>query len=78
MKEGGSFDGSRRYGNGFPKKKEHDANAISQEKRRSAPRNNQRHQHMASVTPVINSALVVRVALSYQPRFQQCTNQQNQ
>ena len=31
-----------------------------------------------SVTPVLNSASVVQVAPSYQPRFQQCTNQHNQ
>lgn len=43
LKEGSSFDGSRKYGNGLPKKKEHDVNAISQEKRRRLPRNTQHH-----------------------------------
>lgn len=41
-KESGSSDSSRRYGNGGPKKKEHDANAISQEKHRRSHRRNQR------------------------------------
>lgn len=61
LKEGGSFDNSRRYVNDLPKKKEHDANAISQEKRRRSLRINQRHQHMASVIPIINPALVVQI-----------------
>lgn len=30
MKEGSSSDGFRKYGNDLPKKKEHNANAISQ------------------------------------------------
>ncbi|XP_050889160.1 uncharacterized protein LOC127094363 [Lathyrus oleraceus] len=47
LKEGSSFDGSKRYGNGLPKKKEHDATAISQERHRRLPRNSQRHQHVA-------------------------------
>lgn len=29
LKKGSSSDGSRKYGKGLPKKKEHDANAIS-------------------------------------------------
>ncbi|XP_050920362.1 uncharacterized protein LOC127137997 [Lathyrus oleraceus] len=78
LKEGGSSDSSRRYGNGLPKKKEHDANAISQEKCRRSPRNNQRHQQVASVTLVINPSLAVQIAPTYQPCFQQHTNQQNQ
>lgn len=64
LKESGSFDSSRRYGNGMPKKKEHDANVISQVNRRRSPRTNQCHQHVASVTPVINHALVVQVTPS--------------
>ena len=77
LKEGNSSDGSRKYGNGLPKKKEHDANAILQVKHRRLPRNSQHHQHVASVTPVINYALVSQAAPIYQPRFQQRTNQQN-
>ncbi|XP_050896594.1 uncharacterized protein LOC127103370 [Lathyrus oleraceus] len=76
--EGGLSDSSRRYVNGFPKKKEHDANSISQEKRRRSPRNSQRYQHVASVALSINPAIVVQVAPSYQPCFPQRTNQQNQ
>lgn len=78
LKEGGSSDSSRRYGNGFPKKKENDANVIFQEKHRRSPRNNQCHQHVVFVTPVINPSLVFQIAASYQPRFQQRTNQQHQ
>lgn len=51
LKEGGSTDGSIKYGSGLPKKKEHDANTI--------PRNNQRHHHVTSVTPVINFPPVI-------------------
>lgn len=78
LKEGGSSDSSKKYKSGLPKKKEHDANAILQEKRMRLPRNSQHHQHVASVTPVINYAPIVQVAPSYQPCFQQRTNQQNQ
>lgn len=76
LKENGSTESSRKYG--IPKKKEHDANAISQEKHMRLPRNNQHHQHVAFVTPVINSAPVGQATPSYQPCFQQRTNQQNQ
>lgn len=74
LREGGSAENSRNYGNGLPKKKEHDANAISQEKRMRLPRNSQPHYHVEFVTPVINSALVVQAAPSYQPCFQKHTN----
>ncbi|XP_050915933.1 uncharacterized protein LOC127131033 [Lathyrus oleraceus] len=47
LKESGSSETSIRYGNGLPKKKKHDANAILQEKRSRSPRSNQRHQHVA-------------------------------
>lgn len=77
LKEGISSDGSRKYENGLPKKKEHDANVISQERHRRLHRSNQRHQHVAYVTPVINSAPVSQAVSSYQPRFQECANQQN-
>ncbi|XP_050889611.1 uncharacterized protein LOC127094889 [Lathyrus oleraceus] len=60
LKEGGSTDSSRKYGSGLPKKKEHSDNAISQGKPMRLPRKSQRHQHMASVTSVINSAPVVQ------------------
>lgn len=75
LKEGSSSDGSRKNGNDLPKKKEHDANVISQEKCRRLLRNSQRHQHVASINPVINSASVVQAAPSYQPHFRQHTNQ---
>lgn len=75
LKEGGSADSSSKYGNGLPKQKEHDAKTISQEKHRRLPRNNQHHQNMSYVTPVINYAPVVQVTPSYQPHFRQQTNQ---
>lgn len=78
LKESGSTESSRKYGNGLPKKKEHDDNSILQEKCMRIPRNIQCHQHVAPVTPVINSASVFQATLSYQPRFQQHTNQHNQ
>ncbi|XP_050890295.1 uncharacterized protein LOC127095683 [Lathyrus oleraceus] len=77
LREGGSAENSINYGNGLPKNKEHDANAISQEKRMRLPRNNQPHYHVEFVTPVINSAPIVQAAPSYQSCFQQRTNQQN-
>lgn len=43
LKEGSSSDGSIKYGNGVPKKNEHDVNSISQERHIRLPRNNQRH-----------------------------------
>lgn len=46
LKECGSADSSRNYGNGLPQKKEHDANDISQEKRRRLPRNGQCQRHV--------------------------------
>lgn len=76
--EGSSSDGSREYGNNLPKKKEHDANIISQEGQRKLLRNSQRHQQVALVTLVINSTSVAQATLSYQPCFQQRANQQNQ
>lgn len=78
LREGSSSDSSRMYKNALTKKKEYDANTISQEKCRRPPRNSQGHQHMASVTPIINFAPFSQVTLSYQSHFQQCTNQQNQ
>lgn len=77
MKEGSSSDGSRKYGNGLPKKKEHYENVILQERHRRLLRNNQHHQHVALVTLVINAAPVGQAAPSYQPRFQQSANQLN-
>lgn len=77
MKEGSSSDGSKKYGNGLPKKKEHSANAISQDKHRRLSRNSQCHKHVVSVTLVINSSPVAQAIPSYQPCFQQCTNQHN-
>lgn len=65
LKEGSSSDGSRKYGIGLPKKKEHDANTMSQERYRRLPRNNQCHQHVASVTPMINFAPVAQASPSY-------------
>lgn len=65
LKEGISSNSSRKYGNGLPKKKEHDANVISQERRGRLSRKTQRHQHVASVTPVINATLVAQVGPSY-------------
>lgn len=70
LKDGGSFDSSRKYRNGLPKKKEPSANAILQEKRRRFLRKIQRHQHVPSITPVINSTPVVQIAPIYQPLFQ--------
>lgn len=70
LKEGGSSDGSKRHGNGLPKKKGHDTNAISQERRRIRPRNSKHHQHVASITLVSNSSPIAQAAPSYQPRFQ--------
>ena len=78
LKDSSSSEGSRKYGNGLPKKKEHNANVISQEKRRRLLRNSQRHQYVASVTSMINSAPVAQAAPSIQPCFQQCASQQNQ
>ncbi|XP_050877776.1 uncharacterized protein LOC127081573 [Lathyrus oleraceus] len=51
LKKGSSSDGSRKYVNGLPKKKEHDANTILQEGRRRLLRNSQCHQQVALVTP---------------------------
>ena len=42
---------------GFTKKKEGDANVVMQERRVNTPRRNyQRHQQVASVTPVVGAA----------------------
>lgn len=70
FKENGSAESSRKYGNGIPQKKEHDANIISREKHRRLLRSSQCHQHVASITPVINFSPVVQATASYQPRFQ--------
>ncbi|XP_050877126.1 uncharacterized protein LOC127080877 [Lathyrus oleraceus] len=77
LKESGSSRSSKRYGNFLSKKKVHDANAISHEMHMRSPRSNQRQQHVASVTLIINPAPVVQVTPNYQPRFQQRTHQQN-
>lgn len=77
VKKSGSSGSSKRYRNGFSKKKEQDANVISQERHKRSPRSNQLHQHVASVTPVINPAPIVQVAPNHQPRFQQHTHKQN-
>ncbi|XP_050909333.1 uncharacterized protein LOC127123119 [Lathyrus oleraceus] len=69
LKKSGSSNNSRIYRNGLSKKKEHDTNAILQEKRMRSLRSNRRHQHMVSVTPIINPSLVVQVAPNYQPHF---------
>lgn len=53
LKEGGSSDSSRRYGNGFAKKKEHDANAIFLEKCRRSPRNNQHREHVRQLLKLL-------------------------
>lgn len=78
LREYSSSDGSIKYGSGLPKKKEHDANAILQEKHRRLGRKSKGHQHVAFVTPVINSAPVVQTTPGYQPGFQQHTNPHNQ
>lgn len=77
VKDSGSSGSSKIYGNGFPQKKEHNSNAISQENHMGSWISNQRHQHVVLVTPVINLAPVVQVALNYQPSFQQRTHQRN-
>lgn len=77
LKKGSSSDGSKKYGNDLPKKKEHDTNAISQERCRILSRNNPCHQHVASITQVINYVLVAQATSSYQPHFQQHMNQPN-
>lgn len=77
LKENGSSDSSRKYGNGLSQKKEHDANVISQERQSRSLRSNQHQQHVASVTLVINHTLVIQVEPNYQPCFQQHTHQQN-
>lgn len=43
MKECGSSGSSKKYGNGFSKKKEHDTNAIPQERHMRSSRSNRRH-----------------------------------
>ena len=56
MRSGGS-GGVKKPSYGFTKKKEGDANDVIQERRVNTPRRNyQRHQQVASVTPVMNAA----------------------
>ncbi|XP_050909093.1 uncharacterized protein LOC127122859 [Lathyrus oleraceus] len=51
---------------------------LKEERHRRLSRNSQHHQHVASVTPVINFAPVVQATPGYQPHFQQRKNQHNQ
>ena len=61
---------------GFTKKKEGGVNAVIQERRVNAPRRNyQRHQQVASVTPVMNAAPNI---VAYQRQFQQGNQGNNQ
>ena len=53
-----SYGGVKKPSYGFTKKKEGDANAVMQDRRVNTPiRNYQRHQQVASVTPVVGVAL---------------------
>ena len=57
MKSEGS-GGMKKPSYGFTNKKERDANVVIQERRVNTPRRNyQRHQQVASVTPVMSVAL---------------------
>ena len=52
-----SFGGTKKPSYGFSKKKEGDTNVVMQERRVNPPRRNyQRHQQVASVTPVVGVA----------------------
>jgi hypothetical protein len=66
----GSSSGTRKFGGGFPKKKELEVNIVA---RGRPERNNyqQQPQHVTAVTPVINSTPNV----GYQPQFQQRPHQ---
>ena len=64
LTKGEGSGGVKKPSYGFTKKKEGDTNAVIQERRVNTPRRNyQRHQQVASVTPVMNSALTT---VSYQ------------
>ena len=57
LKKGEGSRGVKKPSYGFTKKKEGDTNAVMQERKVNAPRRNyQRHQQVASVTPVMNAA----------------------
>ena len=57
LTKGEGSGGVKKPAYGFTKKKEGDTNAVMQERRVKAPRkNHQRHQQIASVTPVMNAA----------------------
>ncbi|KAK2427997.1 hypothetical protein QL285_026540 [Trifolium repens] len=65
-KESGSSSGTRKFGTGFPKKKEQEAGMVAQGRPR---RNNyqQQQQHVATLTPVVGAIQ----SPGYQPQFQQ-------
>ncbi|GAU51647.1 hypothetical protein TSUD_414690 [Trifolium subterraneum] len=68
-KESGSSSGTRKFGSSFPKKKEQEVGMVAQ----GRPRNsNYQQQHIAAITPVINST----PSSGHQPQFQQQMPQQ--
>ena len=68
--------GAKKPSYGFSKKKEGDANAVIQERRVNGPRRNyQRHQQVASVTPVMNAT---PTTVAYQRPSQQGNQGYNQ
>ena len=69
LTKGEGTRGVKKLAYGFTKKKDGDTNDVIQERRMNAPRRNyQRHQQVASVTPVMNAALTT---VAYQRQSQQ-------
>ena len=74
--KGEGSGGVKKPAYGFAKKKEGDTNAVIQERRVNAPRRSyQRHQQVASVTPVMSAA---PTTVAYQRPSQQGNQGNNQ
>jgi DNA primase len=80
-KESGSSSGTRKFGTGFPKKKEQEVGMVAQ----GRPRRNyyqQQQQHVAALTPIIgaiqNPGYQPQFQQRLQPQFQQRPQQQYQ
>ena len=76
LTKGEESGGVKKPSYGFTKKKEGDTNVVMQERKVNAPRRNyQRHQQVASVTPVMNAA---PTTVAYQRPSQQGNQGYNQ
>ena len=76
LAKGEGSGGVKKLAYGFTKKNEGEANVVIQERRVNAPRRNyQRHQQVASVTPVVG---VAPTTVSYQRSSQQGNQGYNQ